>query len=768
MITKNTNENISIDKQNNGYFHAVLGEIIYPSYSNKSFLNRAKSNKLHYAIALYDEKDLHTLPLKKIEYSNIETSFYLKLGKLYHKNFKDLEIKDILSIPTSDILDMLIPLKEHYRLLKSNVLEQNYAIIKYRAQGYTLQEIGEIFEVTRERIRQRQNNALRMFNRFIEIVCLTLFNEDGYLALSDLEDVFEEEDTPIIQYLIEQNKHYKIIKKLDKIVLRSKLRTKEIRLFLEEFLQEDFLEEEYLVLIEEELKTKGITYLDSNDLKYLFLEDNFILIENTFIKLNSYVSPYLYVIKTRFKQGIELFQLRPSDDYKQLIRITTALFPSVKLVDSIRAIYARLTENLISIDRSIMIHPDNLSNNPEEIRFLVNYIEGSNTDTFSFTELYDKHKKRLNTLNISNRYFLRSLLQLGFNQNYEFTRDYIIKKGGEFLSSFDTIIKEVLDYKKPIYTKDLRTKFPYLSDIMLFSPLYNSPDIISWGHSRYIHRGNLPRIDGVEEVKYEIMEELRSNGVLSRSEFIKTISKYLVPFDYHLDNSLSVEPFINYYFKEDFHLKREMVHIYSEGKYNNYKDYLQFYFADVNKVSLDELNILARKKQLSYGNKQDILQLIAQNYLRINNNEFVILDHLTIDKEDIELVKSEIVNLLEFEKIASPINMVLKLPLPSVGFNWNEYSLISFIRLYLNDELIFIPTGNNHTLTKWGVITFTGKVQNISEFIYCYLKELDIIRISEHELCNHLRDLKVINGRIPHEVYESEIFEINNGIVKLL
>ena len=94
--------------------------------------------------------------------------------------------------------------------------------------------------------------------------------------------------------------------------------------------------------------------------------------------------------------------------------------------------------------------------------------------------------------------------------------------------------------------------------------------------------------------------------------------------------------------------------------------------------------------------------------------------------------------------------------------------LFRSIRLYLNDELIFIPTGNNHTLTKWGVITFTGKVQNISEFIYCYLKELDIIRISEHELCNHLRDLKVINGRIPHEVYESEIFEINNGIVKLL
>ena len=77
------------------------------------------------------------------------------------------------------------------------------------------------------------------------------------------------------------------------------------------------------------------------------------------------------------------------------------------------------------------------------------------------------------------------------------------------------------------------------------------------------------------------------------------------------------------------------------------KSYLEKYFPETKKISLDQFDIFIRKFNLTYESKIEVLKIIFDNYMRINENEFLLLKDIEINYSDVNAIISEFEIVLE-------------------------------------------------------------------------------------------------------------------------
>lgn len=220
-----------------------------------------------------DEDDLLKILEQLLEESFIqfsENTFYFLSNIYYKTEFVNTSKKD------SEIMDdhkEEIPLVE---LLKSNFKDKELLLL--RLQGNTLEEIGVLYNVSRERIRQRQTRVLKNIprvsevNKYKEIFCqynltkddfILLFNEDG--KVFEFLNLILKKGNEDVSQLILKSKEIPGSQKIEYLVKEKyflnrfgELEKLSKRLLIEELLYKHkshvFTSQEFLELYQEEIK----------------------------------------------------------------------------------------------------------------------------------------------------------------------------------------------------------------------------------------------------------------------------------------------------------------------------------------------------------------------------------------------------------------------------------------------------------------------------------------------------------------------------------
>ena len=271
--------------------------------------------------------------------------------------------------------------------------KKQYDIICERIEGKTLSELGKIFQVTRERVRQIESTVIKKFSlcnhRKLKILFESIREQlsgKNFITFEDLKNFTGETPAKILWFFISRITFDKKILYLDKkanaIILgangQDKIDYDKLIVNLPEILHEDELNEE----IEKIVKEQNC----SEELLRLKIVQNYKRKGKFFYRgrltLNFQCG---YILRERFPNG---FKISDETHYNRFVRYLREIFDCKDEISQ-RALDAKIGMYIgVLCDRGKYIHPDFL-HVPQKIILLINdYIEKSERTVLPYKEIF--------------------------------------------------------------------------------------------------------------------------------------------------------------------------------------------------------------------------------------------------------------------------------------------------------------------------------------------------------------------------------------------
>lgn len=299
--------------------------------------------------------------------------------------------------------------------------------ICYLRLNKTLQEIGTIYNVSRERIRQLQDKYLELLNIALNPIIKKLLNKSNHFSETDIYNLFkndtyaaiiilglkEKSNLDYLSYanMFLQKTNENTIDKIEKIILSNISDeiciTTDMRFIIKELWINgyDFICIEHIInyLI-------NIGYTKFGD--YLFNSKP------------SYAILCSKIISDRFPKGMH--------KNKENIKILREEFKKefgFDLDSDDRAISTRLDDYLVICGRGKVITPDHVYIDDDLLIEIKNYIDSLIHTKIMYADVFEVFKNKLTQLsNVNNYYFLHGVLKLYYPKEYNYIhRDYFLK-----------------------------------------------------------------------------------------------------------------------------------------------------------------------------------------------------------------------------------------------------------------------------------------------------------------------------------------------------
>ena len=247
--------------------------------------------------------------------------------------------------PVKQFLEMYTALKDSAR---------NCLLLK--AQGQTLQEIGESIGVTRERVRQIIAKTVRKLNFVNGPILEKLMQGQGCFYKSDIKKLFNvPEHLDCFAYILQNSETIHYFEFADKFVdsklipddWEEQLRTMMYELVGDAVNYYDILDE-----VEAELANRELNFLDASDFMGFLFEQRYIAMGDYIMKRRGVYKRICYdTIRRYFKTGIKLDSDDENQDMLRMREIISREYAGYTLPDNNRAITARVSPDLILCGR---------------------------------------------------------------------------------------------------------------------------------------------------------------------------------------------------------------------------------------------------------------------------------------------------------------------------------------------------------------------------------------------------------------------------------
>ena len=363
-------------------------------------------------------------------------------------------------------------------------------ITLYRAQGKTLEEIGDLYSITRERVRQIEKKSVCRFPvKTAENILMLISATQRGAEILPAQDIanYCGDDSILFLYLLrnaEGVKHYRYAKNLDAFILGNAP-----------------LEEEHVHSFLDELPDR----IDAADLKTYLARASEKGLPPDLIE-HQIRTDYHYIesIHTWQRGTLNLRQmsreiLKEFDPdgihitvHEELQRFREKLYArfgsEIRVSEGNRALSIIIADVGMLRDRSTYVSerehilPDELL---ERIR---EFVDQGDKDVYMFSTLYETFKPELLQAGVDNRYFLQGILRYEWNQFYSFSRD-CLSKGGRSTSIYGTVELYIKNAGRYVSISEIRETFPGVTDVVLNYALAQKHIIACNG--KYIHVENL-------------------------------------------------------------------------------------------------------------------------------------------------------------------------------------------------------------------------------------------------------------------------------------
>ena len=371
--------------------------------------------------------------------------------------------------------------------------ERAFEVFSLRTSGKTLEEIGSLYGVTRERIRQIEIKAHRAFwssyqRQRCDLIMLisALRNGDRVLVYEEVHALLGD-FAQILWACLRQNPNhdfYYYTKTLDAIIIKVDC-TEEIddahidALFdnafnkLPEVIENEKVSEWIEAaasgnpilseLVQKEFKRrykKTGRFYHSKRITVVFICD--------------------YVLKHYFPNGFKIADDMLADRFRECI--AEAFDEKASSVTN-RALDARVSEVGVLCDRGKYIHPDYLQVDPSIMEAVNDFIEQSPRNILLYAEIYEGVKDILAGTQITSRYWLQGALQK-YGCRFSTTRDFVRKtQSVSFVDELDAFVAE----RGEVHKSEIFATFTSLEESGLGQVVARSSNVFNIENGYYIH-----------------------------------------------------------------------------------------------------------------------------------------------------------------------------------------------------------------------------------------------------------------------------------------
>lgn len=680
-----------------------------------------------------------------------------------NKRFRDMSLRELYALDVSTLNEMLFYPEEYFDIVKAMLTEQEKEVLIYRSQKYTLQDVGEKYALSRERIRQIQNNALKLLDYFTRNAAFYLFSKNGFLDLERLEDYFSSDNIKLIYFIFEQNDLFKYDDAVQKIIIDSEENDYILNTQINYLSSKDYVSKKDISNVLSYLEKKNIQYYDFHDIRKKLINERFYPVQTMLVKLNRVAAPYLYVIKTDYPDGIELKQVVETEDFKELIQKTSKRFPVDTSHVNVRQLVSRLTPELKAIDRSLWVHKEHFTFDRKLIHQIVDDLKKSPKESFYFPEIFNIYEKELREKGIHNRYHLRSALEEVIGDSFEMNRDVIKKTGSQFISLDQQIETYLKEKGKSVFLDHIKSAFEYHSETMVYFALTDSPNILRWGYSRYIHRDCVAPLQNYDDIVEILCQKYHHIPYFSVQSFIDIVNYFNDFSAYEINTKEDITYFLNFYFKDDFAYDDGViwfVEAMPQDTITRIQSMLRIGVEDL--ISLDCIDDFSSEYDLSYNESRYLVETVFKHCVRKSKKTFY-SPQVQFDQEALKHVSQEIRHILSSTNFTTIAAIYDHTVAPASLSSWTHETIASLLKKELSDEFDVFSIGPDKMLSTWGIVTQKGRYASMSEAIYAFFMDLGLDEIYEHELDQFLDNYKISPYGIPHEFYNNKYFPIVDG-----
>ncbi len=671
-------------------------------------------------------------------------------------NWSCFETSEIVSKITSSIKDTMV---------KNN--PRAYDIIKLRAKGMTLEEIGQRYGLTRERVRQITNKGVKLFwntfnNQKYDLIMLiyAVKNGDAILQFDKIRSILGTRFTSVLWACIKHDSEhgsYHFLKTFNAIEVKTdnNIASNEsnISATIDKFIMSlpaVFKLHKKSSLLAEFANNNSIPLeLVKDAFKQKYKKTGFFYYRGRITV--SFMCEY--VLKHCFPAGFKIADSFEGDHFRQCVY---EFFGEDAPFITNRALDAKIGEVGILCNRGKYIHPDYLHVNKRIMNAVNKYIEKSTRTVLPYGDIFDALKDILSDTQITNKYLLQGALKK-YGCKFSTGRDFVRKANSVTLVDE---LERFIEERGIVHKSEIFAEFTSISDAGLPQIAARSTNIFSIDNGYYIHASQFDiQPEDYHQLRTFLTQECQEIPINIRSIYDSVLKKFP---DFMLRNSLDDKgklfAALYYMFGNEFSFSRAYIAKLGMKEVTNRSVILK-HIEDYDSIEIEDLIDICDENSIHIVSYPNLIQQLYPEYVRINKNTLLKKSLTGITDSIVEDAVKIVLDMLQTNEYINSSQITDYLWFPQVDVDWNSFLLENIIVASGKVNVVY-STGNTLEKPIAIFVSEAYKDDNFTSFLIKILtKEVKAgTFLTKGEMRDWLQEKGLIAGGLPKFLAGSKYF----------
>ncbi len=765
----------SVLKEERGFGETKINKIInkYTQLKDSPII----TNVMETIQVKIDEND--TL-IDEVDYLSVRSKNVLKLNGLYSVNAirkyateNDIgQLKKITAHNYIEICSLVLMQPISLKMLNDAVGERLVDICISRAKGLSLQEVGEEISLSRERIRQLENQGFKKISPIIvkPIIRSMEINNKKHISEEEICQIVGNEIVVLAIYILQKSGKFEHLDFADIFVEKNNqkqntfMKLKDLAM---SFVGEGINLYDELDNLDKMLADEGYDYIDADAFLNLLIACN-AKFYGDYVVFDRQSYGYLCakVVGKYFKDGINLYS---EDDLNLLREYVKKEFGALKLPENNRALASRVDSFLVIVGKGKSNVIENIVVDLNVLEEVKKFIDTDMRSELYYSEIFSEFEGLLcMTTGITNPYCLHGVLSYFYPDNYTYGRDFLTKSGDEYVSvSVEERINELLKTAgHALSRKEIKNKLAGYSDVMIFNAVYRSEYLIQWDANYYNTMNNIDfKGDEREDIGIILDMLVDDNaGYCSDRWIYEEIVSQLPEFccRNHIENHTNLFYILGAILNKKYKFSQPHIAKYDLFDDLTTKNVAVHFLNDINHISYSEFTEIAEKMHWSPVTSGLVFSELETEYFRISQDEYVKKDIVSFDSQIIDSIKQTIGSKLNEIGYLSLIGLDDFEDFIDVGYEWNTFLLASIVENCEMGFKIVQPQTRDRRYQKGIIIESDSSTDTYDGIVAATMKYHGIESLRENQFLSFLILNHLTTKATPRELQLSDVIKYEN------